>query len=64
MTETPIQKARRLVTEAMGAVNALNQSLTESQLHECEHLLGYAHDGLGSADGYLETVARRLEGEG
>ena len=56
-------RARLLIRDAMGACNALNEALTDEQRNECEHLIGYAHDGLSSAEGYLETAARRIAGD-
>jgi hypothetical protein len=62
-TSELVMHARGLVLAARDACNALNEALTDEQRGECEHLIGYAHDGLSSAEGYLETVARRIAGD-
>ena len=52
--------ARRLVSEAMGACNALNEALTDEQRYACERVIGAAHDSLSSAAANLEYVTGRL----
>jgi hypothetical protein len=61
--ETPITRARRLTQEAARACHALVHSLPLAQGYDCAELIGYACDQIYSAEGYLETVARRLAGD-